>query len=188
MPVYKIPVVWNGPSAPLLSTHWFHSNAFPVDPAAALANHIAVATFWFAARAVIANEFSYVVTPQLTAYDEVTGVTIGTQTIPNTAAASGTDAGDNCPYQTQGEMALKTGVFVEGREIQGRIYIPGVTENFNVQGAPDSGYVTTLQTAANTFVTSTSPLQQVWSRTHGRDEPVTGIVVRPQWKVLRSRR
>lgn len=188
MGAMRIRVVWAGPSAPLVSTHVaLDLDAGTITGTDAHDFHVAVATFWNSVRTVIVNDLSYVVVPVVDVIDNDGNIT-GRVSASNTAAAAGTVTTEASPYQTQGLVSWSTGSFVEGREIVGRTFIPGVPEAFSNDSAPDSSWITTVQNAANAYVGTTTCHVAVLSRQHHQITSIIGATARNQWKVLRSRR
>ena len=103
---------------------------------------------------------------------------------------AGTEASEPVPPASQGLIRLKTAAFEHGRRIQGRLYIPGVTEGFSQSGNPNASYISATAAAANTLRTS-SPTFGPWvvlSRkwvTHGE---VTSCSTWSKFGVQRRRR
>lgn len=181
----RVRVTWTGPSAPLVSTHYFSPAV--EDAAAATAAHIAVATFWFAARAHIHLNFTYVVSPQVDRM-LLTGEIIGRLTAANAATASGTNAGDLMPTQNQGVVTWHTNSFVAGVEVRGRTFIPGPTETDNSGGNPVAAYLSDLAAAGAAMIADANTIHGVWSKTHSSIAATQAAVVAPGWRVLRGRR
>lgn len=186
----RVRVTWTGPSSPLISTHYLLPGT--EDASSALAAHIAVATFWNSARAVISDAFTYTVQQQV---DQLSllGELIGSFTVSNVASAIGQDAGDDMPYQTQGLVRWITPTFLDGRRLKGRTFIPGPTETQNANGVPVSGYLSALNSAASAYASSSSnPV--VWADhsdetpPFGATGPIDAGVAVSSWAVLRSRR
>lgn len=183
----RVRAIWAGPSAPLLSTFYFtplQGSNLSTDATNA---HIAVATFLNSVRGVVADDFSYSVSPIVDNIG-VDGVLVGRVTAANSASASGTDAADPLPFQTQGQIKWSTGAFQGGREVIGKTYVPGPTEGQNIAGAPGSSYQTVLQNAANALIASSNTIFVIWSRAHSLADEVDAALAQPAWRVLRSRR
>lgn len=131
--------------------------------------------------------------------DEETGQ-ITAQVPVTSLSASGDVVGEPCPPATQGLVRLPTGVYRAGRQIRGRVFVPGVPEEHSSGGAPSTPYVTTLTTAAETLVADSftvgAPLV-VYSRPVpadpgpsrvGQGAIVNGPSTWAKFAVLRSRR
>jgi hypothetical protein len=107
-----------------------------------------------------------------------------------------TAAGDALPYATQGLLRLGTAAFIGGRRVQGRQFIPGLTETANAgtPAQPTTSVMTSMQNAANLLGTTVvTPInQRVWHRpklgTGGLSTPVITRSISPTWAVLKSRR
>lgn len=125
----------------------------------------------------------------------VTNILVGAEQAAVAASAGGTVA----PTATQGLIRLQTSGLRFNRQVQGRIFIPGVTQTaVSAQGTALSGYQNTLTTAATALRATTSGVQLVvWSRPRtltgpielfGQASPVTGASAWQDFAVLRSRR
>lgn len=100
----------------------------------------------------------------------------------------GTDAGDTLPTATQGLLRLTTGQYVGGRQIRGRLFLPGPTETSSTGGVPVPTYLNTALAAGLGLVNDGATQLVCWSRKNGAAFPVTSASIWQQWAVLRSRR
>lgn len=156
------------------------------DPALAATNAAAaVADFWIAAGVVLSESLQWQVQQDVISYNEATGQP--TASYPQggqfgTFAA----ASEPLPWATQGLVQWFTGVYVGGRQIRGRTFVPGATEPSNVAGRPGGSFPTTLQAAAQALVDDADSTLGVYSK--GSTRPVTGTSVWAKWAVLTSRR
>jgi len=105
-------------------------------------------------------------------------------------STTGTDTGQELPPFTSGLVRMHTGVFVAGREIRGRCYIPYPTENANDAGLPGSGYTSALTADFETLQDAdhANGSMVVYSRAHARAEYISSFDTWNQWGSLRSRR
>jgi hypothetical protein len=139
---------------------------------------------------LISNTLSWTVEGVVANIDEASGQITGFSNNTSRTGA-GTNSGDINPLANQGLLRLRTGVFTAGREIRGRLNIPGSCEASNTAGKPTSTYMTTLQTSADLHLLSATGLNgayNVYSRKNGSTEIVSSVSVAPYWAVLRSRR
>lgn len=111
------------------------------------------------------------------------------------ASATGTDANNPLPIGTSLTVALQTNTIIRGKRVQGRIYIPGMSEGLPIpaQGTLSSQSVATLSAAvADSLGSGAGPVFCVWSRPTdnqaGNDCPITTIAARRVLTSLRSRR
>lgn len=119
--------------------------------------------------------------------DSNTGQTVGVATGTVGAQIIGAQAGQ-MPPATQGLVRLLTGLFAGGRQIRGRIYVPGVPTAANTNGLPTLAYRTALQSGMDAYRTTLGPSMIVWSRKNASVAPVASISVWSSFAVLRSRR
>jgi len=110
-----------------------------------------------------------------------------------------TSAAEPLPWATQGLVRLSTADFINGRQVRGRIYVPGLTEASQSTGQPNSSTIASLANMAAVLVASTAADLFIYSRPHpDPDDPdvtidgvaslVTGGSGWDQFAVLRSRR
>lgn len=121
--------------------------------------------------------------------DPSTGQTTEIFVVP-TWTESGAHSAELLPWATQGLIRWRTGFFVNGRELRGRTFVPGLTEDFNVGGVPGGTLVTGIASAINTYVTTSTAAGDpvVYSPTHKVAAIMTTGNFWTQWAVLRSRR
>lgn len=107
------------------------------------------------------------------------------------ASITGTATGDLLPTSSSGLLRMKTGVYVNSREVRGRCFVPYPVEPDNGPGGGvSSGYVTTLLAAGGTLqgITGSNGAWVVWSRKNGQFFQVASVDVWGIWAVMRSRR
>ena len=145
---------------------------------------------WEGLSAVIWSGVTAAVLPNVDVIDPVTGQTTGSFGVTTTPNAMGA-SGDQQPVAVQGLVQLRTGVYVSGREIRGRVFIPGSVDTADLAGAPNPVYSTSLGNVFSTAITDSAALGNplaIWSPTRGQAEPVASAAGWTQWAVLRSRR
>ena len=119
-----------------------------------------------------------VATGQITSLDAVTQDVV-----------TGADGGEHLPGATQGLLQLRSGVYVSGRELRGRLFLPAPTEGMNTAaGIPDAIYQGQMAAAGNALVTDGGSLWVIYSRTHAAITPVALTTCWNKWAVLRTRR
>jgi hypothetical protein len=119
--------------------------------------------------------------------DEVSGaITAATGTTPSTGVGSG--GVEPLPWQNQGLLQLRTGVYVSGKEIRGRLFIPGAMSTAASAAVPTTAYKTAIETAATTLNGVAAPVWGVWSKTRGQWAPISATAMWTKFAVLRSRR
>jgi len=166
-----------------LSTMYFDGTGGLTAANAAVAVH----TFWQTLQNHISNNLALQVDPLVYDINEATGHPVGVTSV-SVAAVPGNASTDEAPWSAQGLIEWHTGNFLNGREIQGKTFIPGVTIGDNVVGAPGSGYVTALTAAGAALVADVNTSFQVYSRRNSAGIQVTAAAGWNKWAVLRSRR
>jgi len=180
-------VTWVGtaPGLPFYSSHYFEGDTQGEADAAVAA----VVEFWQALSTLTTSAIDAVVSPEVEVVDPASGQVTGVfQTAGGTAEM--TASGEPLPWTTQGLVRWRTGVFVGGREIRGRTFLPGPLEANNAVGVPASSYFTLANTAIAGFLTDAAAAGGlvVYSRTHGQAALVAAGNVWTQWATVRSRR
>ena len=170
--------------APYYTTFHFEDLGTDVGATAAAA---AVSDFWTELIPVINTGGTVNIDPDIAVIDMDTATQIGKFTIspPTTLAMSaGTDP---LPWQTQGLIQWRTSAFVNGREVRGRTFVPGLQESGNTSGVPNSAIKGFLQDAADALW-GQSPALMVASYANFTASTVTSANISSQWSFLRSRR
>ena len=103
---------------------------------------------------------------------------------------TGALSNDPLPPATQALLQLHTGVFVAGREVRGRCFIPGLTEADNSTGVPGATLISDIQDAASDLqgASGANGAWVVWSKRNAVWEPVSDMICWNKYAVLRSRR
>lgn len=176
---------------------WVNTMHFP-GAAQADANTAAAAvrSFWAAIQSSFAAPLHIQVEPEVEQFTDSTGVITAVYNT-ETASLDASGSGEPLPYMSQAIIRLRTGVFQDGREIRGRIYVPALTEGHNLAGVPSNPLISILNTAMGPLL----PLIAVYQRPRaaqvgppvvtarpGSINPATAFSVAPYWGVLRSRR
>lgn len=175
--------ITGGPGGPELTTMFFDV----VGGLTAADANAAVGAFWDTVQDLVHNAYTMATESEVASVDIATGEITGLT--PVTAITKpGTVSGQPLPPATQGLLRWRTGTFVAGREIRGRTFIPGPTEEHNLTGVPNSDYITVANNAAAALIAATGTELFVYSRTHRDSAPVVSGSCWNQWAVLRSRR
>jgi hypothetical protein len=166
---------------------WFSSMVFDGSGTAdAQASADAVRAFWLAISTSMGAGLTITVDPEVIAFDPATGDPTGVESTSTAQITTG-GAGEPLPWSTQGLMRWRTGVFIGGKEVRGRTFIPALTEGHNTAGRPAAALLTILNAAGATLILA-SPDLQVYSRTHGVVHNVTARSTWTEWAELRTRR
>nr|CRY97451.1 hypothetical protein [uncultured prokaryote] len=165
-----------------LSTQYFdESGGEPADA------HAAVVAFWTALAEVIHTQVSMFVESEVAIVDETNGQTTGIVTVPSTAF-SGEDNTSPSSLATQGLIQWITGTFAGGRQIRGRTFVWGVTQDQLLDGRPRTSYRDVLGAAADALVADMDSIAVVWSRTLGTVAVAQTGTGWTEFAVQRSRR
>lgn len=185
MALYRVRVNYTGTliNGTALSTFYFNDGGGTAQQAAT-----AVATFMATCETTMCDEVTW------TLDTEVDTVSLGDGTVSATAAVSSASgvgdstAAEPLPNVLQVLLRLRTGFFLGGREVRGRLFIPGFTEAMSTGGLPVAGNLAVIDGAAATLVASANAQWVVWSRQNGASADITAATCWGRFAVLRSRR
>jgi hypothetical protein len=180
--IRRVRTEWTGlPGGPALTTTYFPLGA---STQAAID---AMDAFWTTMAPQIANDAAWNVQGDVDEIDPTTGnivaVTSGT---PN--SGSGTSASPMLSIGSQGLLNLRTGLYINGRELRGKLYIPVPTTAQNNDGVPTASYQALMVTAYNAALSSASiTTLKVYSRTHGLESDIAAVTPSAYFARLRTR-
>lgn len=175
--------ITGGPGGAELATHYFDV----VGGLTAADANAAVGAFWHTVRDLVHNAYTFSTESEVASVDIATGQVTGLT--PVTAIVwAGTVSGQPLPPASQGLIRWRTGTFVGGREIRGRTFLPGPTEEHNLTGVPNSDYITVANNAAAALIAASGTELMTYSRKNSDAAPVVSGSCWNQWAVLRSRR
>jgi hypothetical protein len=183
MSMYRVVTNFTGPQgSPWVSTQFFDAAGGTAQQAV-----VTVGTMWGAIDNRMATTVLWATEPDVATIDETTGDITGvTSTTPQSGAGSG--SGNILPIVTQGLIQLRTGVFLNGREVRGRIFIPGLTENDNDTGVPNAGILAVVNPAAAAAVADANSRLVVYTRANGAWAEAVTASMASYWSYLRTRR
>lgn len=199
MPVARIRTIFTG----VAGTPWYSNQYFLDDGATPVAQDAAdwVGAFWTGLAGNLPSGLDWSIEPLVPSYDEATG-DLTAQTAITSPTGGGSNAAETLPFPTQGLIRLRTEGIVNNRAVHGRIFVPGPGENVNSGGVPSASYITALQTAIDSLLTSSVNTLCVWARPFAGDpladppkparagtkHAVMAADVWTNWAVMRSRR
>lgn len=170
-------------TGPGLSTFYFAEGSGSAAAAA-----IAVKNFLNAIRSRVNDGGSMMIEGDVALIEATTGEVVGVNQVTQDTV-TGADGGEALPLATQGLLQLRTGVYVGGRELRGRLYIPAPTEGMNtVNGVPDAIYTGQIAAAGNALILDGGSDWVVYSRKHAAFSSVAACTGWSKWAVLRTRR
>lgn len=179
--IYRITTEMTGmPGGPYYNqTYWDDPSLINAQSAVA-----SLQEFWDGMDSAISSQLTITVPGEVDVVESTTGQTVASEAVTGFTLPGG-NANEALPLTTQLLLRLRTGVFVGGREIRGRMFIPGCTEENNTGGRPSAALVTLANNAASSLVNG---IMAVYSPTRRVYEDVTSATAWNEWAVLRSRR
>ena len=187
MPMYRVRTQFTGVTgSPWLSTINFDAANTVGTQALADAAVVAVGNFWSGVKSLINTVVAYTTLPDVLVLNDSGVATNSWATTP--VASVGTSGSTLLPIASQIVVRGLTSTFVGGRQLRGRIFIPGLTTASDAAGAVAGATLTQVTTAANTLNGVAAPSWSIWSRVNATVVPVSAVSVWSQFAVLRSRR
>lgn len=178
---YRITTEWTGPPG----TPWYSTHVAVKNFSADAGDYGAlVVAFWEVLDGQMFNAIDGRVLETVDVFESDTGATVGVESWDG-ADISPSSADNPLPYATQGLLQLRTGVYVGGREIRGRMFLPGFTEDNNTTGVPNSALMGVMSSAGALLENQGF---YVYSPTQNVCEQITSATPWNKWAVLRSRR
>lgn len=167
-------------------TPWYNNLYFNEESGSPNDRISAVFEFWNTLAAVINDSVTFQVQGDVAFVDDATGDIVEVQT-DLAQSGAGDETGDPLPHANQGLLRLRTGVYVGGRQIVGRVFVPGMTESVATNGLLTSTAITQLETAA-AVLKDDEGSWRVYSPTKHTSADITSWSAWNQFAVLRSRR
>ena len=170
--------------SPWLSTFYFDSETSGTAQQAATA----AGTFWGAVDAFMDNSITWATEPDVAIVNAATGnVTSAVGITP--VIGSGAATSDPLPYANQGLVRWLSGVYVGGRQIRGRTFVPGICENsVGASGTLGATEVAAFTAAGTALIADANADLEIWSPTLGQSVTASIATTWSQFAVLRSRR
>ena len=179
----RLRVVWSG-LAPGVSV--LHFNPAADDQAAADAARTHVETWLNVVNNYVSVLEGMTVDTEVDVVDVGSGALTGSFNVTTTLIV-GASSDNPVPNAAMGLSRWRTGVFIAGRELRGRTFIPAITEvaidaNGNLASAPKA-----VLEAANLALITNSDLA-IWTPTHAAVASVSATSWWGEFAILRSRR
>lgn len=170
-------------------TPWYVNHYFTNadDQTGADESVAAVQAFWDALDGLQANEVVGTIEALVSQINPVSGDLTG---VWSTAGGSwqGDSAGQLLPVGACGLVQFRTGVFANGREVRGKTFVPGFTEDTNTATGTPGASTQTALVAAGTALMSADPSFCVYSPTNNLAAIVTSVTAWNKYAMVRSRR
>jgi len=175
---------------PLVSTYYFDTLTADLADAAS-----AISLLWDDLSPLLASALSWQLENEVAVINAADGSLVGYESTAGSFVGAGSSDANPLPWATQGLIQWKTASIVNGQQVTGRTFIPGLTEDASTTGVPLPATITSIAAAVSTYLTGLAGFC-VWSRPvtitgherTGSEAPVTGAHVWNQFAVLRSRR
>jgi hypothetical protein len=151
----------------------------------------AVYNFWSACSPYLASSTHYTIQGDVPTIDSATGNILSLEQLTG-GDGGGTGNSSVAPPVLQALLETRTGTFQGGREIRGRINVPGLTSTVlasdgTLTSEAGEGFASAAEALGN-GAAGGDPHLVVWSRKTGLCPAVSVITVQDKLAVLRSRR
>ena len=185
MGIYRVRTAWTGgPGGNELTTFWFsQSSPFTAQDAVN-----AAATFWSGGLASsISNAYTWTVEGEVAVVDPGTGQ-ITTIESATGDSGNGGSSSEQLPPMTQALVRWRTGIWLGGRQLLGRTFIPGLTEPANDNGNLAGDVRDDIINAAVTMLDDSAASFGVYSPKNLTWRAATSSAVNTGFAFLNSRR
>lgn len=181
--MYRVKTEFTGlAGAPYLSQMYFQSALGSAQGAVD-----SVGDFWGAIDSQCVPDLIWNTIADVEIVESTTGQLVGTsQTTP--ANGQGGAGGEPLPFAVQGLVRWRTGVYVGGREIRGKTFIPGLSEAASVLGQMGSTPQGVIDGAITAMLSDAGSALCIFSRKNLTEVLVSSGSTWNQFAVLRSRR
>ena len=182
--MYRVRVQFTGPAgAPWLATHFFGQLGGTTQQAATAAGN-----FWGAVDAQMDSAVSWSTLPEVMIVNETSGE-IESVTATTPVTGTGAVSAVMLPRASQGLVRWSTGIFIGGRQIRGRTFIPGLTVNTTVtDGVLNFTTVSVIDAAAAALIADANSDLRIYSPANGTSASVIAGSTWAEYAQLRSRR
>jgi hypothetical protein len=183
MQLARIRTVFTG----VAGSPWYSNMYFDADAASGEDYIPGVHQFWTDQANFIAAAVDWIVEGEYAVIEDSTGniVDVGDG---DSLAGGGTQATETLPWANQALVNWNTGQYINGRQLRGKTFIPGLTQVSNVNGSLNPSHQASLQQRADELISDGNGAFRIYSPTHLTSAPVTGRNVPTLISVLRSRR
>jgi hypothetical protein len=180
---YRVRTIFTGAQG----SPWLSTLNFGAAGGTAAQAVTAVAAFWGAVDVQMPGTIDWTTEADVGTYSPAGELEDVDTTTPSTGAG-GAGAGELLPRATQGLIRLRTGLIIDGRELRGRIFIPGLSESVNDNGTYAAASRATINTAAAALISDANSTLLVWSKRWATEAPALTGVTATEFAVLTSRR
>lgn len=148
----------------------------------------ALGTFWESVDSYIKNSVTWTVLGDVVEFDEATGQTTGIISV-DPVTGTGDSGGDMVAAATSILIRWRTGVFIDGREVRGRTFVPYTTDAASTSGGfVSAAAIANIEAACATLLGDEAWGGQVYSKKHFSAEDIISGRVWNEYAVMRSRR
>lgn len=171
-------------------TPWYSNLYFHTDATTPDVQIDQVRDFWTALVSFIDNGVTATVEGDVSLLESTTGAITGISS-GTALLVVGTATQQAMPPATQGVLHEFTSIFVGGRQLRGKTFLPGLTINAaDANGAPVAAFKTAVLGAGNALITAANATGnwQVWSKHNLVSSDIVSISTPSKFGVLRSRR
>lgn len=183
--MYRVRTLTTGVAGGPWYTNMYFQGTAPLGAAQAVDQ---VMAFWDSFNEMVVSNLTMTVQGDVAVIDPVDGEIQAVHATGGGGSIPGTNGGGRLPDSTTALLRLKTGVYANGRQVQGRINFGGMVEEESDNGVPSTDLMFKLRSDVQTFLQGDPAAIGVWSRARGQFYEAATVDVWTQWAVLRSHR
>lgn len=171
-------------------TPWYSNMYFTWVTGTAQAHVDLVRDFWTNCAASLDNSVTWTIEGDCAVVDDATNTIVGIDSVTS-RTVTGSSSTSALPPATQALLNTLTGTFIGGRQLRGKVFVPGwVTSVSDGLGAPNASLRTLLVTQGGVLISgSSSPGPwRVLSKQYGTSAVINAVSSPSKFAVMRSRR
>lgn len=186
MALWRIRILYSGTpvNGPAIST--FHWQSEVQEAQDAVDSLSAVYDEWIDSMVA---QLSITVDSEADILNPATGEVTGIAAVTPWTKTGGVGSASALPNAVMALVRWRTGVFIGGKEVRGRTFLPGFASGFvTADGNVPAGQLTSLNAGATIWRDAGDNASVVYSRTHGVAHPIVSASAWNEYATLRSRR
>lgn len=186
MALYRIRIGYSGTPVNGPSVSTFHFQSEVQEPQDAVDSLSGVFDAW---KANMVSQLTIFAEPEVETIDPATGDLLGLTAVTTWTKTGSVGSASALPNAVMGLIRWRTGVFIGGKEVRGRTFLPGFASGFvTADGNVPSAQLTSMTTGANLWRDAGDNASVVYSRVHGVAHPIISASPWNEYATLRSRR
>lgn len=186
MPLYRIRIGYSGTPVNGPSVSTFHFASEVQEPQDAVDSLSSVFDQW---KTNMVSQLTMFAEPEVETINPVNGELVGLTAITPWTKTGSVGSASALPNATMALVRWRTGVFIGGKEVRGRTFLPGFASGYvTADGNVPTAQITSVTAGANIWRDAGDNASVVYSRVHGVAHPIISASCWNEYATLRSRR